>query len=397
MKKLAIIHIIDNKKEIRGGFLASHNRAKYLLALKKYEIDLFLIKPYRLNIVTRLIGKEKKEINTHFSFDGLTYKIILLNSTIIDYLLRRIGKPQFIKNQQLKKIAKSFSKYDLLSVHSIESGYIALISNRLFGIPYTVTWHGSDIHTNPFLSKVVYHTTQSVLESASMNFFVSETLFKDSKKIAKKASGIVLYNGVDKNQFYPFPDNQRLTAQKKYGINHFAHNVLFIGDFQTNKNIQCLAEVLAIIMKKIPDVELYVAGYTMEEKHLVPKIAASFKKYNITAHFLGQILSTEMPSVINCMNLCILPSYNEGLPLISVESLACNVPFVGSRVGGIAEVVGEENTIPHNTNFIPDLASLCIKILLNPTHVELKSQFDWKTSSKTESQIYAKILGNTNS
>ena len=62
--------------------------------------------------------------------------------------------------------------------------------------------------------------------------------------------------------------------------------------------------------------------------------------------FLGNQPSPAMPDIMNCIDVLVLPSLNEGLPLVCAEALSCGAAVVGSDVGGIAEVIGSENVVP---------------------------------------------------
>ena len=391
MKKIAMI-FAGETDNIRGAFIASHNRIKNIVNLNKYEVDLYLIQPYRNFFIRFLTKKQKNKKSDYFEYDGLTYKNIWLNSTFTDYLLRKCKKREIIKANVLMQKTKLFSKYDLLSVHSTESGYLALMNYRIHNIPYTVTWHGSDIHTHPFLSSNVFEVTKSILEKASMNFFVSKDLESKSKQISDNIQSVVIYNGIDRRAFYPYSENQLSEAYEKMNINSANKNILFIGDFHKNKNIKCLPEVFSLIKQKILNAELFIAGYEPQQNKVVNKVAENFIEFGVNAKFLGQIPYALMPALINCMHLCILPSYNEGMPLFAIESIACGVPFVGSRVGGIAEVVGKENTIQHGANFNKEFSKLCIKHLLQLPQVNLSPKFDWTYSSKIEMEAYKAIL-----
>ena len=62
--------------------------------------------------------------------------------------------------------------------------------------------------------------------------------------------------------------------------------------------------------------------------------------------FFGNQPSPAMPDIMNCIDVLVLPSLNEGLPLVCAEALSCGAAVVGSDVGGIAEVIGSENVVP---------------------------------------------------
>lgn len=386
---------VGETNNIRGAFIASHNRIKNIVKLNEYEIDLYLIQNYK-NIIIRLLTNKSKCIKTkEFNFDGLTYKSIWLYSSFTDYLLRKFNKKEILKNYQLRNKTKLFSEYDLLSVHSKEPGYLALMNFRLHKVPYTVTWHGSDIHTHPFSDKSVFEITKSILDNASMNFFVSNDLMIKSKQISENSKSVVVYNGIDRSLFYPFSDIQLSSAFEKFRISPANKNILFVGDFHYNKNIRCLPEVFSLIKQKIPNAELFIVGYEPEQNKVVPSIANNFIEFGVYANFFGQISNELMPALINCMSLCILPSFNEGMPLFVLEAIACGVSFVGSRVGGIPEVIGEENTVQHGKNFNKVFSELCITKLLLLPRVKLKPNFDWTYSSRIEYETYEGIFSNT--
>ena len=97
-----------------------------------------------------------------------------------------------------------------------------------------------------------------------------------------------------------------------------------------------------------------------------------------------------MPHILHQLDLILLPSKNEGLPLVALEALACGVAVIGSRVGGITEIIGLNNTVPLNENFIPEFADLAIQKINNPTKIILANEFSWEKTAEKEYEFYKK-------
>ena len=96
---------------------------------------------------------------------------------------------------------------------------------------------------------------------------------------------------------------------------------------------------------------------------------------------------------MNCVDLLVLPSENEGLPLVIVEALRCSTNVVAANVGGISEVIGQENVVNHGDDFVDRFSRRCIEVLRSCEPAPgLSKLFDWDTTVENEIEIYNKIL-----
>jgi teichuronic acid biosynthesis glycosyltransferase TuaC len=95
---------------------------------------------------------------------------------------------------------------------------------------------------------------------------------------------------------------------------------------------------------------------------------------------------------MNCLDVLILPSKNEGLPLVTVEAIACGANVVGSDVGGISEAIGKEFCFELNDNFVDNISSKVVELLYKPQLQTLSNVFNWKNTAIKENTIYKKIL-----
>src|SRR5207237_6258728 len=60
--------------------------------------------------------------------------------------------------------------------------------------------------------------------------------------------------------------------------------------------------------------------------------------------FLDAVAHDDLPLYYNAADVCVVPSYYESFGLVALEAMACGVPVVASRVGGLKETVEDGRT-----------------------------------------------------
>jgi len=110
---------------------------------------------------------------------------------------------------------------------------------------------------------------------------------------------------------------------------------LFVGRFSKEKGIRTLLKA----WDALPDIPLKIIGdgplSTMIEQTLS-------KKTEGTVELLGWRERDEVLEHLKNARFLVVPSeWYEGFPLTMVEALACGVPIVGSRIGGVGEIIAD--------------------------------------------------------
>lgn len=110
-------------------------------------------------------------------------------------------------------------------------------------------------------------------------------------------------------------------------------------NFRPVKRLDDVLLVFAAVVKQVPAILLLI-GDGPERPH----IEALARQLGLTdsVHFLG--LQRDFLAALQHSDVFLLPSTSEGFGLSALEALSCGVPVVGSRVGGVPEVVREGET-----------------------------------------------------
>ncbi len=148
----------------------------------------------------------------------------------------------------------------------------------------------------------------------------------------------VVYNGIDPQQF--FPETPDVELRKK--IAGEAQTILYAGRLVRWKGVQYLIDAAALL-SKTRDVRLLIVGegeYRATLEQRARELGVSDR-----VHFWGYISSDALAPYYAIADVVALASYaNETFSIMSAEAMACARPVVGSRFGGIPEVIADNET-----------------------------------------------------
>lgn len=115
-----------------------------------------------------------------------------------------------------------------------------------------------------------------------------------------------------------------------------AQTVLFLGRLRQKKGIFDLLEAIPIVLASCPGLRFVLAGDEGEEE--VRKRAKHLGIEN-AIELPGWVDGARKLAVQRRSDIFVLPSYFEGLPLGILEAMALGIAVVGTKVGGIPELV----------------------------------------------------------
>ena len=373
MMRLAVI-FESSPFDRKGLFNAVHNRVKHLLATGECTVDVFCVHS-RDNAFTRRVRHTPAAPSVdEVVVDGIRYRFLWYRFSILDnVLLEKLHVRPLLFRRFMESHVGLLKGYDAVVAHSFCGGLFALAAHEKFGIPYYVTWHGSDVHTHPWRVPVILDDTRAVMESARCNFFVSRALMNASEMITSHARKEVLYNGVSEG-FVKYSPEDRTAVRERYGLDPEDKVVAFVGNIVAVKNVLSLPAIFAQVASRFVEVssclsdscnrsgrlKFWIVGDGKLRTQLETACSERFTRHceertplrhceersDVAIRFFGNQPSSAMPDIMNCIDVLVLPSLNEGLPLVCAEALSCGAAVVGSDVGGIAEVIGSDNVVP---------------------------------------------------
>lgn len=389
MKRIAVIFEggLDNLTGLTNAVLA---RVKYLRKASDFEIDVYDVLSYPFGVTRLIFAPSKYDRMDTVIVDGIEINILWHRRILVDDIMnfKLHIKPLFL-DAFLQSQVERFKGYDLISAHAFVGAKLAEFVHHRYGTPFCVTWHGSEIHSIPPTNHYQRQMTKRIIESASCNFFVSHNLMQSAKSITEGGYNMVLYNGVNPI-FKRYIDVERHNLREKYGVSG-VRVVAFVGNLKSVKNVRSLPQIFnAVAQRMTQSLQFWIIGAGEERKAL----DAAFSSTSLNVRFWGHQPTEKMPELMNCMDVLVLPSHNEGLPLVVAEAISCGANALGSRVGGIPEVIGEKNTIPLGNDFTEKMAQRIVHFLMHEEPQFVSPDFSWSATAKKEIEIYTNLLSN---
>ena len=250
----------------------------------------------------------------------------------------------------------------------IHAQHIWIISSVLdeYNIPILITSHGSDImgynesdKYHRHFKKAANDCKKIVAISNHNKEEICEIFSEYSNKI------ITISNGYDKNVFYREECNKE-EVLKSFNIDkEYDKVVCFAGRLTKNKGIDILLNSAKIYEKE--NVLTLIAGHGSEYEVLYP-LKEKLNLKNIV--FLGDRTHEELRKIYSISDVCVVPSRKEAFGLVALEAIACGIPVIATKQGGIPDFVNDDVGVLVEKENVEQLADAVIKVL------EGKKKFD---------------------
>ena len=232
--------------------------------------------------------------------------------------------------RQLKKIMQA-KHFDIIHINGTQSSEIVLCAAKSAGINNRI-FHAHNTQDS-FINKMPNFTKKTLKNLLSYRIRRNATVFLACGKEAGKfvfgkdfSEFRIVNNSVDLNKFC-FVAKEQAASLKKYYINNLCHEVTLLGTagrFTDVKN-----QIFAIqLVEKLNETEKTYVLCLAGEGPKLEECKQYVRNHNLSecVIFLGNI--SKMDEFYKAMDIFLLPSLYEGLPVTCIEAQACGVPIV---------------------------------------------------------------------
>ena len=192
------------------------------------------------------------------------------------------------------------------------------------------------------LSAKVWKRKKAMLEGHNIYFVAcSRWLEGEARQSALLAGQNItsIPNPIDTHLYHP---TDKAAARQRLGLPADKRLILFVSQRVTNayKGMDYLVEACRLLVERHPEFTenaavVILGGHAEEVEHQLP----------LKAYPLGYVSDEHrIVDVYNASDLFVLPSLSENLPNTIMEAMACGVPCVGFKVGGIPEEIEHKKT-----------------------------------------------------
>lgn len=358
------------------------------------DIDLLNDMGYKVYAV----GDNSKQEN--YTLDIMEEK----NVTFID--IRVDGKSPISRNNytyyfRIKEVIKEYN-FDLIHCHTPIVGLLVRLAARGYrkcGTTKVVyTTHGlAYTHLSSKKEYLIYHTIEN-FASRFCDAIITINMedFENAKKLCCKQVFYINGVGVNTDRFKQ-SSAPRSLYRMKLNIAEDKIMILAIGELSLRKNHAIIVDAIA----KMPNKQQYVfaiCGREMTEGGTACLLRDKAIIKGVDVRFLG--FRSDIPEIIHCADIGVIPSIREGLGLAGIEILSAGIPLVGSDVQGIREYVvnGETGFLcnPYDidafTLAIERLSDKTVRSAMHQACVDMVEKFDKKKSVMQRKKIYNEIL-----
>lgn len=309
---------------------------------------------------------------------------------------------------------------DIIHCHySYRLAFFCSLVGKVKNIPTIITLHGYGTLDHPN-TPLFYRVVEKAYRCFSLIFSTkiiatSQDLANRAYKYVEKSKVVVIPNGFNSDIF----SSNKIDKNRLFFLKNKYRNkkiILTVRRLVPKCGIHYLIETLPFIIEQDKNIKYLILGSGRFEDYLKEKVRNLFLTDYV--EFLGQKDSKEVALYLALADVVVFPSTAESTSISCIEAMAMGKPIVASRVGGLIELIGEDNNRGILVKLVPweksnydaplkldreryiNLANAIMEILNNKNYAQkialeaykFSKQFSWVSIFQEINRIYKEVL-----
>ncbi|MEG2050944.1 MAG: glycosyltransferase family 1 protein [Oscillospiraceae bacterium] len=315
-----------------------------------------------------------------------------LGSKIYSIEGRRAGPIKYKNN--LDKFFKEHPEYDIIHYHvSSLTNVSPLIAAKNNGVPVRIVHSRNTQEGGSGLHKYLHLLHRRNIKNYATHYFACSDLAAKwlfGEKQYNAGECVIINNGIETERFVFNLENRNMLRQElKINDQLVLGNV---GRFHHQKNHKFLVDIFYEVQKIQPNSVLLLIG----DGELKGEIEQHIKEKGLSDKVIFTGVRSDIPNLLQAMDIFVMPSFHEGLPGTIVEAQGAGLPCLLSdtitKQVGITDLVQFMSLNDSANDWCKKIIDMTTNFTRRNTSEELKQAgYDMKSISKKLEEFYCKL------
>jgi glycosyltransferase involved in cell wall biosynthesis len=290
-------------------------------------------------------------------------------------------------------------RIDIVHAYSFYGNVFALPPARLAGVPVVIA---SIRDRAPYLTPMQKRAQRWACQFADcilVNATAVRDWLVDDGYDASKI--VVIPNGVDLSRFDL--TGSEPSPFRALGVADDAPIVLVVSRLNPLKGLESFLEAAALVAPQYPAARFVIAGDTNPNEQPYRSVLTNLSAtLGLTKRVIFAGLRRDVPQLLAAATISVMPSLNEALSNVVLESMAAGAPIVATRVGGTPEAIvdGVNGVLVPPGDPVPMADAIC-RLLANPirarklgqaARASINERFSMERMVSATEQLYQALL-----
>lgn len=203
------------------------------------------------------------------------------------------------------------------------SATVTMLASELTGIPYSFTLHGPADLLDPYRWRIDEKAARAAFVVTISHYARSQLMFFSDPAHWEKIR--IVHCGV-------YPERYAGAAPPR-GDGRV--RLLFVGRIAPVKGLRLLVQSMERLAGAMPALTLTLVGDGSDRRTIEAKAASLGDRIRFTGYLSQDDVAREMKAA----DICVLPSFAEGVPVFLMEAFASGKPVIATQVAGMGELV----------------------------------------------------------